>query len=395
MIFAVPQLACAILKDEQKQMAFDQDDLFHDEKGYTKDRVATKKSEIKIDGVTLETTPVFDAFWYFACERQNMFRRKLRGLNSSQASDDWILSTHKFTNSYRASDRVSQYLIRQVIWSDSEQWSDDDLFFRTLFFKLFNRIDTWEAVSDAFGDICLNSYKFDLYDELLSERQQSAICNYSAAYIMPSAGRVFGHTAKHSNHLRLLEWMLDKNYPSRLKSCASMSDAFELLLEAPSIGPFLAYQYVTDLNYSSLTEFSEMEFVVAGPGALDGISKCFTDRKGVAPERIISHMAETQSDYFDYYAMQFDDLWGRPLQLIDCQNIFCEISKYARAAFPEIAGRSGRSRIKQKYKSAGLLPRPWYPPDWALNEKIAMEFGPDQTAGLKGSKRKQRRSRST
>lgn len=331
--------------------------------------------EIKIDSVSLETTPVFAAFWYFACERQNMFKRRLNGINSKDSSDDWILNSHRFTNTYRASDRVSQYLIRNVIWTQVEGLSDDDTLFRILLFKLFNRIDTWEALLCEIGEINLSTFSFSTFNEFLSDRHSSGLRIYSPAYIMPSVSKFFGYSSKHSGHIRLLEWMLDEKYPAKLRSCGSMADAYRTLLAIPSIGPFLAYQFATDINYSLLTDFSEMEFVVAGPGALDGISKCFVDTKSLSAERIIRYMAEHQSDYFDRYDLDFFDLWGRPLQLIDCQNIFCEISKYSRVAFPEIEGRSGRSRIKQKYKPAGQLPKPWYPPKWEINDIIAAEYG--------------------
>ena len=54
--------------------------------------------------------------------------------------------------------------------------------------------------------------------------------------------------------------------------------------------------------------------------------------------------------------------------MIDCQNIFCEISKYARVAHPEIPGKLGRTKIKQKYKqkSADLIAPPYLPPKWGL-----------------------------
>ena len=58
------------------------------------------------------------------------------------------------------------------------------------------------------------------------------------------------------------------------------------------------------------------------------------------------------------------------MQLIDCQNLFCEISKYARVAHPDVMGVSGRTRIKQIYKP---LPSPhgvWFPPKWRLNDKL-------------------------
>ena len=46
-----------------------------------------------------------------------------------------------------------------------------------------------------------------------------------------------------------------------------MQAMFEILRSYPSLGNFLAFQFTIDLNYSELTRFSEMDFVVAGPGA--------------------------------------------------------------------------------------------------------------------------------
>src|SRR5262249_13122950 len=157
--------------------------------------------------------------------------------------------------------------------------------------------------------------------KVLTERMEAGERNYSAAYIMPSAS-LFGHKRKHTNHLRLIEWMLERQLPRQLAATNSMSEAYDLLLATPSLGPFLAYQFTIDINYSAVTNHSEMEFVVAGPGALDGISKCFSNSDGVLPEAIISAMAERQHEMFDERGIDFPSLWGRRLQLIDCQNLF-------------------------------------------------------------------------
>jgi hypothetical protein len=353
-------------------MAYDQQDLFHGTKGGGETAPAFDSVQIvTIENKSLTTTPVFEAYWHFAAKRQEIFFKRLKGVNSPILSDDPVLTVHRFTNTYRASDRVSQFLLRHVIWNTDEDWSDEDYFYRTLLFKLFNKIETWNAIEEEIGCISWRNHSFTALEALLSTRQAVGARNYSAAYIMPSAGSRFGFQSKHANHLKLLEWMIAEKYPRRLSKCRNMNEAYELLLEAPSIGPFLAYQFATDLNYGPLTSFSEMEFVKAGPGALDGISKCFVSTEGISSESIIRHMAEYQADYFDRFGVDFQSLWGRPLQLIDCQNLFCEISKYSRVAFPDIEGSSGRTRIKQKYTSAGRLPTPFYPPDWGLNAKIA------------------------
>jgi hypothetical protein len=65
--------------------------------------------------------------------------------------------------------------------------------------------------------------------------------------------------------------------------------------------------------------------------------------------------------------LRFSGLRGRPLQLIDCQNLFCEADKYARAVHPEVCGISGRTRIKQSYRQDITPLSAWFPPKWGLN----------------------------
>ena len=73
----------------------------------------------------------------------------------------------------------------------------------------------------------------------------------------------------------------------------------------------------------------------------------------------------------------FRDLWGRRLQLIDCQNLFCEVSKYARVKHPEIKGVGSRSRIKQVYRPTAEALKHWYPPKWGINSLITPPGIPD------------------
>lgn len=51
-------------------------------------------------------TVVFDTYWRFAAERQNIFYKKLQN-TPMPWTDDPILSVYKFTNTYRAIDTQS------------------------------------------------------------------------------------------------------------------------------------------------------------------------------------------------------------------------------------------------------------------------------------------------
>ena len=319
---------------------------------------------------TAKPTPVYESYWRFAAERQAIFFRRLEG-RPGPWTEDPILRNHKFTNAYRASDRVSQYLIREVIYRGDP--SINEVCFRTLLFKFFNRIATWELLTQKLGDISWTSYRFEAYDRVLSHALARGERLYSAAYIMPSGGRsaaaLYGRR-KHRMHLRLLEAMMRDEFPARLVACASMAEAFGLLRGYPSIGDFLAYQFVTDLNYSNLINFSEMSFVVPGPGARDGIRKCFADPGGLSDADLIKLVADRQEQELAALGLSFQSLWGRRLQLIDCQNLFCEVDKYARVYHPEFTGLTGRTRIKQRFRHRAETIDYWYPPKWAINEHI-------------------------
>ena len=237
---------------------------------------------------------------------------------------------------------MSQYLIRNVIYEGSVQ--RDEVVFRILLFKFFNKIETWELLRGRIGDLTYRDYSYADYDLVLSQAMASGKRIYSAAYIMPAGPKSVKDSTerKHRHHLRLLEQMMSDGLPDRLASLSNMRDAFELLRSYPSIGDFLAYQFVTDINYSGLTDFSESEFVVPGPGALDGIRKCFSSLGGLNESEVIRFVADRQEIEFERLGLHFRSLWGRKLQLIDCQNLFCEISKYSRVAYPSIQGTTGR-----------------------------------------------------
>ncbi|MBR0413754.1 MAG: hypothetical protein IJI67_01625 [Clostridia bacterium] len=311
----------------------------------------------------LKTTPVFDTYWKFACERQNIFIKKNNG-EPSPWTNDPILQTYKFTNAYRASDRVSQYLIKDVIYSYSG--NDEDLLFRILLFKIFNKIETWNYLLENIGEISYHTYKRSQYSSLLNDLREKKTAIYSGAYIMASGINEFGNRKKYENHLDLLELMFKDNLLLRINQCKSLEELYCLLLNYPTIGTFLAYQYTIDINYSEICDFDEMEFVVAGPGAKSGILKCFKDTDSLSESEVIRFMCENQEQEFNKRGLDFKYLFGRKLQLIDCQNLFCETDKYARVLHPEYIGTSSRKRIKQKYSTNKNAIEFFYPPKWGL-----------------------------
>jgi hypothetical protein len=307
-------------------------------------------------------SPVFESYWRFTAERQRIYERRLQGLPAPWTSDQ-VLSAYRFTNVYRAADRVSQYLIRNVIYQGNP--AADEVVFRILLFKLFNKIDTWRLLCAEFGELSLSTFDVERADRLLGDARARGQRIYSNAYIVPPIAGFDG--VKHRGHLRLIATIIEDGLPGRIQDSPTLEAVYQLLHSYPGIGNFLAYQFAVDINYSDVTEHDENEFVVAGPGALDGISKVFPSADLRHAAQIIHRMADQQEHWLSHFGLSFSGLFGRRLHLIDIQNLFCEISKYARVAHPEISGVSGRTRIKQSFRAAGPVPVPYFPPKWGLD----------------------------
>ena len=113
---------------------------------------------------------LYDAYWRFAAERQNIFFRRNILHKKSPWTEDTILQKYKFTNAYRVNDRVSQFLISHVIYNDNVALHDaNDIIFRILLFKIFNKIDTWQILENRIGDIRIYKNIFSEINSVLND----------------------------------------------------------------------------------------------------------------------------------------------------------------------------------------------------------------------------------
>jgi hypothetical protein len=309
---------------------------------------------------------VYDAYWYLAAERQKILVRRLQGLPPPWTKDR-ILTQYKFCNTFRAADRVSQYLIARVIYGEgSEDLSPEDMFARIILFRLFSKESTWDALEKASGGLRVRTLDAEhLAQTLDALRRRQSI--YTAAFIL-CAHDAYGHRVKHRNHLELVRRMFHGGrLGSALAKARSLAEVYNALIAWPMIGPFMGYQLAIDLNYSEHLRFSEDEFTMPGPGAQRGLRKVFSSFGDQTPAELIMRMVDRQEEEFERLGLEFHTLAGRRLHAIDCQGLFCETDKYARVAFPELT--SARVRIKQEFRSAGPLAPLRFPPKWGLATK--------------------------
>jgi hypothetical protein len=321
--------------------------------------------------VKTEPTPrieAFDLYWRFSAERQNSFEKRLAG-EPGPWSDDEIIQRYKFCNVFRAADRVSQYLIREVAYH-VEPCSLHDRVFQIVAFRTFSKIETWESIRLLLGHHpTLEDLADGSFGRALDEARTANGGLYTGAFIL-CATDAYGQGLKHRNHVELFRHMfLTESLDEAVLQAGSLEEVFLLLRKFPLMGDFMSYQIAVDLNYSELINFSENDFTCPGPGALRGIKKCFVSLGDYTPTEIIHWMVERQDIEFDRLGLPFNGLRGRPLHAIDAQNLFCETDKYCRVALPELT--SARSRIKSRFTPRSDPISMFFPPKWHLTPSAA------------------------
>ncbi|KAF8064188.1 hypothetical protein FPV67DRAFT_1503875 [Lyophyllum atratum] len=327
------------------------------------------RRSITIKGVTFKPTVVFDTFWRFAAERKAIDDRRRSGALKPW-SDDPIFRKYAFCNTFRVLDKLSQYLIREVIEKGSQE--PQEVVFRVLLFNSFTKIETWELLVNELGPLTWPRYKREAYQQVLSKAKRGGATLYTGAFQKPAPK--FEFKDAHINHLCLLETFMEMDLPGKFKSAKYLAEVFEYLLSFPSMGDFSTYQLILNLSYTNLLNFSNMDFVIAGPGATSGLGKMFGAKKIVAAkasnrdieEDLIRWMAENQAQHFRRLGLEFSGLGpdSLPMDVADIEHTLCEVDKYARKAHPAISGNRKEIRTLFKpspgvYAPTIVLPKAW------------------------------------
>ena len=310
---------------------------------------------------------VFDLYWIFASRRQAAFKKRLAGGEPPWTKDP-IIQRFKFCNVYRAADRVSQYLIRNVAYNQLEG-NEVDRLFRIVAFRTFSNSMTWDSVTTRLGHApTLADLSSGRFQKALDAAKLARGGLYTGAFIL-CATKAYGFNQKHHNHVALFQHMFLREFlGERLLKAKSLAEIVGLLESFPLTGPFMSYQIAIDLNYSDMIDFNENDFTQAGPGALRGIRKAFVNLGDFEPSEVILWMVDRQDQEFQRLGLDFKGLWGRKLHAIDCQGLFCELDKYCREAVPQLP--SNRKRIKARFipSSDGLSF--FFPPKWGLCSRL-------------------------
>ena len=280
----------------------------------------------------------------------------------------------KFCNVYRALDKTTQFIIRDVIETGSQD--PVDVVFRVVLFNTFTRIETYKRLEEELGPLTWKTFDRNTYEAVLEQvREEEQKGLFTGAFQKPQPQ--FHEGGHLRNHLCLVENLMVNNLAGFLKQASYLADVFEWILSFPGQGDFTAYQLLLNLSYTSVLNFSDLDFVICGPGSRSGLSKLFP---GIClpemEEPVIRWLVETQDDHFARLGLSFNGLGPDrlPLRLADMEHLLCEVDKYARIAHPTVKATYGPQHTRilrgskfepsdDQFPSEPYLPTAWSHPD--------------------------------
>lgn len=274
---------------------------------------------------------------HFTWERESIRLRRAEGVLRNEWTTDPVLSKYKFTNIHRQDDRVSQWVIKNIMEPNAGR---KDIWFILLIARLINWPPTLQRLIDD-GVLFRPVEDFNVSDFSNSvEKLKGEIGKvYSGAYMIYPTKLNPGGPKSETLGMHILmpvvksaEAINHQLYRRDME--AGVGRFVTELSKSFGISTFMAGQVAADLTYTNdgpLVDAHDLyTYAPIGPGSQKGLNYLLHRS---------AYASWSQSDFNTALGRIRNDIWTRlhilDLTLHDVQNIMCEFSKYCRAMLGE------------------------------------------------------------
>ncbi|MFA5856221.1 MAG: nucleotide kinase domain-containing protein [Candidatus Pacearchaeota archaeon] len=306
----------------------------------SKEKIISSKPVLNEENIAL--------LYHWIFERYNIHIKKDIEKKDKPWTQDLILQNYRFCNVRREHDKESRWLIENIINSNL---SYENKLLNIILFRLINKSQTIKI----FGILDFNNLDFikikkDLEDFKLNNPDY---IYFSNAFFTSGPKVVCNKYFKEDNMVIKMIMLVLKYYKEgiikKINNSINQKEVFNSLKSYNGLGNFLAYQIFVDFTYMKEFPYSENEFVISGPGCINGLKLIFKDFDGLNYDELLFYLRDNQFNIFEKFSYQPEKLFkdlikdDQYLNLMSLENCMCEISKYIRALKKE-----GRPRIKYK-----------------------------------------------
>ena len=277
-----------------------------------------------------------ERFFYWINERHAIYQRRNMGLPRSEWTNDPILQKYKFTNPFRENDRVTVWM-RENWTKPNDNKRSAEIIFNCCLFRM---VGTSEFAEEHGWVEFSTNWDSEYTKSLIKNRIAEGKRTFTGAYIITNQGLKLPKAEVVVDHFLKPIYDASEHIAVSAGFSQSLQKTHEKLAEYRGWGGggFMAYEVVTDLNYTPVLKNATDRFTWAnaGPGAKRGLNRILGNplkksmTQKVANEGMQDLLQMTKEVYpFNGY------LLGEhiPTDQVDMRTIehsLCEWDKYER-----------------------------------------------------------------
>ena len=283
----------------------------------------------------------------WAVEREAIRRRKEAGEPRPWTTDP-IMSVYRFCNVRRREDRVSQWLLKNVLTEENikrDLWS----------FIQFSALCRWINWPPTIAGIINSGYwpkkriDFKKIGDFVEAQCQSKVKTWTGAYLinMPKGtglpkGRAIAEFVIGSELKRIKKPLLAALETKKLRT------VWEVLQTGECYGSFMSGQICADWSYTSLLKDATdlYKWAPVGPGSLRGYNRLLgfpIKQKAPSEEVWCAQLQVWRRELIEALGPEYEDL-----ELMSVQSCMCETDKMLRVL-------NGEGRPRSKYQQQQLF----------------------------------------
>ncbi len=204
-----------------------------------------------------------DLYFYWIHERETIRMNKEVEQKPPPWTDDPILQKFKFCQVFREDDRTTRWFRTHI----RDPYQDDpEVLMATVIFRWFNYIETGRTL--VRNKLHLEWDRKKAIEEITKQNKW-----VTGAYIVKTPNRMDKVTgvAECISHM----WGDREKLVDQILATKSLEKSWNILRDYPYMGPFMAYEVITDLRHTYLLRDAEdiLTWANAGPGAMRGLNR--------------------------------------------------------------------------------------------------------------------------
>ena len=296
-----------------------------------------------------------DRYCYWQDERERIRLKKEVFKASPPWTEDPILREFKFCQVFREDDRTTRWFRTHV---RDPLKNEPEVIMATVIFRWFNFINTGRTLIEH--DLLMNWDREKAIEEVTKQPKW-----VTGAYIVKTPNgmdKVTGVAECVSHMWRDREHIINELEKFKEDDGGSLKKAWLLFKGYPYMGPFMAYEVVTDLRHTYILEDATdvLTWANAGPGAMRGLNRLtgrdisFSQRShdwNTEMQELYALASKKLSPYVTKLTIQSGAVPSitpvtrrNPYELREIEGGLCEFDKYSR-----IYKKEGRTRSIFKY----------------------------------------------